>query len=243
MKCVFMAGGKGTRISAVSGELPKPMIPIEGKPVLEHEIECLRKQGCSDFIITVGHLGHVIMDYFGDGSRYGVTIRYYIENEPLGNAGALFQLKRELTQDFLLLNGDVLFDIDLERFIRRHKKNQAWVTLLTHPNDHPYDSGLIQADESGRVTRWLSKEDRRDPYNKNRVNAGLHLVSPEVLDRQPAGHRVDLDRQILKPLAGSGKMYVYDCPEYVKDMGTPQRLEEVREDFRRGLVYAKNLKK
>lgn len=242
MKCVFMAGGKGTRIASVSSEIPKPMIPIDGKPVLEHEIECLREQGFLDFIVTVGHLGNVIMDYFGDGSKLGVRIKYYIEKEPLGNAGALFKLKEELTEDFLLLNADVLFNVVFERFVECHKKSGALVTLFTHPNDHPYDSGLIVTNEMGEVINWLANEDKRDKFYKNRVNAGLHIISPEILSMPMMDSKVDLDRHILKPLAGTGKMYVYDSSEYVKDMGTPERLEEVRADFSRGLVDRKSLR-
>ena len=111
MKVVIMAGGKGTRISSVASDIPKPMIKIEDKPVLEHEIECLRSQGFTDLIITVSHLGNIIMDYFGDGSKFGVNIEYFNEVTPLGNAGALFQIKDKLTEDFLLINADAIFII------------------------------------------------------------------------------------------------------------------------------------
>ena len=237
-----MAGGKGTRISSIASEIPKPMIKICGKPVLEHEINCLKNQGFNDLIITVGHLGHVIVDYFGDGSRFGVNIEYYVEQEPLGNAGALFKLKEKLTEDFLLLNGDAVFDIDFNRFVEYHKQKKGLVTLFTHPNGHPYDSGLIIADEFGAVKRWLTKEDERPEYYRNRVNAGLHIISPIVLDRQIDSQKIDLDRHILKPLAGSGEMFIYDSPEYVKDMGTPDRYEGVCRDFSNGIVQGKNLK-
>ena len=103
-----MAGGKGTRISSVASDIPKPMIKIEGKPVLEREIECLKEQGFKDIIITVSHLGNIIIDYFGDGSKFGVNIEYFFEKEPLGNAGALFKLKDKLKEDFLLLNADAV---------------------------------------------------------------------------------------------------------------------------------------
>ena len=143
MKIVIMAGGKGTRISSVASDIPKPMIPINGKPVLEREIECLKNQGFTDLIITVSHLGQMIIDYFGDGSKFGVRIEYYFEKEPLGNAGALFKIKDKLTEDFLLLNADAIFDIDFNRFVAYHKEKGALVTLFTHPNSHPYDSGLV----------------------------------------------------------------------------------------------------
>lgn len=243
MKVVIMAGGKGTRISSVASDIPKPMIEIDGIPVLEREIQCLKEQGFEDLIITVSHLGHIIMNYFGDGLDFGVHIEYFVEEQPLGNAGALFELKNKLTEDFLLLNADSIFDIDFNRIVKFHKEKGGLVTLFTHPNSHPYDSGLIIADKTGAVEQWLTKEDARPKYYQNRVNAGLHVVSPEILEVRPEGAKVDLDRQLLKPLAGTGKMFCYDSPEYVKDMGTPERYEAVCKDFADGVVAGKNLKR
>ena len=250
MKVVIMAGGKGTRISSVASDIPKPMIKIENVPVLEREIECLRDQGFTDLIITVSHLGHIIMEYFGDGSGispttgklFGVNIEYFVEEIPLGNAGAFYRLKNKLKEDFLLLNADSVFDVDFNRFVTYHKEKGGLVTLFTHPNSHPYDSGLIIADKNGVVKKWLSKEDDRPQWYRNRINAGLHVISPKVLENEIDTPKIDLDRQLLKPLAGSGKMFCYDSPEYVKDMGTPDRYESVCRDFREGVVQAKNLK-
>lgn len=250
MKAVIMAGGKGTRLSDVARNVPKPMVKVEGKPILEHEIECLRRQGLRELIITVGHMGNIIMDYFGDGNRnspvtgksFGIHIEYYIEKESLGNAGALFKIRDRLTEDFLLLNGDAVFDVDFGRFEDYHRTKGGWVTLFTHPNSHPYDSGLIIADENGAVMQWITREEDRPDYYRNRVNAGIHIVSPRILTREINGKKIDLDRQLLKPLAGSGKMFCYDSPEYVKDMGTPGRYESVCRDFSKGVVQAKNLK-
>lgn len=250
MKAVIMAGGRGTRISSVASDIPKPMIEVGSKPVLEHELECLRDQGFTDIILTVSHLGNIIMDYFGDGSGispvtgkpFGVKIQYYFEKEPLGNAGALFQIKEKLTDDFLLLNADSMFDVDFNRFVAFHKKKGGLVTLFTHPNSHPYDSGLIIAADNGAVAQWLAKEDERPKYYRNRVNAGLHVISPKILETDIDTPQIDLDRQLLKPLAGTGKMFCYDSPEYVKDMGTPDRYEVVCNDFRKGRVQSKNLK-
>lgn len=240
-----MAGGRGTRIAAVASDIPKPMIPIEGKPVLERELECLRDQGFTDIILTVSHLGDIIMSYFGDGSRFGVHIEYYVEKQPLGSAGALFRIRDKLTEPFLLLNADAVFDVDFNRFVAYHRQRGGLVTLFTHPNSHPYDSGLIIADERGAVRQWLAKEDVRPQWYRNRVNAGLHVIDPAALDRVDIRgcDKVDLDRAVLKPLAGSGEMFCYDSPEYVKDMGTPQRYAAVCEDYRAGRVSAKNLKR
>ncbi len=242
MKVVIMAGGKGTRISSVASDIPKPMIEIEGKPVLEREIECLRSQGFTDIIITVSHLGNIIMDYFKDGSDFGVNIEYFFEKEPLGNAGALYQIKDKLTEDFLLLNADAIFDVDFNRFVDYHREKGGLVTLFTHPNSHPYDSGLIVADDNGSVLNWLAKEDDRPRYYRNRVNAGLHVISPKILENKIDTPKIDLDRQLLKPLSGTGRMFVYDSPEYVKDMGTPERYKSVCDDYAAGRVQGKNLK-
>lgn len=257
MKTVIMAGGKGTRISTLFPNIPKPMIPIDGTPVLEREIRSLVQQGFNEIIITVSHLASGIMGYFEDGRRFGASIEYFHEEVPLGNAGALCLLRNKIGKEpFLLLNADAVFDVDFNRMLEFHWTHKGLVTLFTHPNSHPYDSGLILANRDYVVERWLAKEDARPQWYKNRVNAGLHIIDPAVLDvveidPQRIGTtdsqtgetiKVDLDRQILKPFAGTGKMFCYDSPEYVKDMGAPERYHIVAEDFRTGRVQAKNLK-
>lgn len=242
MKVVIMAGGRGTRISELFPDIPKPMIPVCGIPVLEREISSLKEQGFTDIILTVGYKAESIMQHFGDGRKYGVQIEYFVEKEPLGNAGALFRIKDKLTEDFLLLNADAMFNVDFNRFVKFHKAHNGLVTLFTHPNNHPYDSGLIIANKEKKVEQWLTKEDKRPKYYQNRVNAGLHVINPEALDLKVTTDKVDLDRQVLKPLCSSGKIYCYDSPEYVKDMGTPERYETVCKDFENGTVEARNLK-
>lgn len=253
MKVVIMAGGRGTRIAELFPDIPKPLIPVDGMPILEREIRSLASQGFKDINLTVGYLADKIIAYFGDGSWLGVKIDYFVEKTPLGNAGALFQLKDKIGDEpFFLLNADAAFDVDFNRMLDFHKKHGALVTLFTHPNSHPYDSGLIIADKNGHVEKWLSKEDERPQWYNNRVNAGLHVIDPKVLELSlknleidpstgyPKG-KVDLDRQILKPLCGTGKMFCYDSPEYVKDMGTPERFHQVEADYKNGVVQAKNL--
>lgn len=253
MKVVIMAGGRGTRIAELFPNIPKPLIPVGGLPILEREIRSLASQGFKDIILTVGYLADKIIEYFGDGSRMGVKIEYFVEETPLGNAGALFQLREKIGDEpFFLLNADAAFDVDFNRMLDYHKEHGGLVTLFTHPNSHPYDSGLIMADKDGHVGKWLSKEDERPQWYNNRVNAGLHVIDPKVLDLSvknleielatglPKG-KVDLDRQILKPLCGTGEMFCYDSPEYVKDMGTPERFHQVEADYKNGVVQAKNL--
>lgn len=253
MKAVIMAGGKGTRISSVVSEVPKPMIMINDKPVLEYEISVLREQGINEIIITVSHMANQIMDYFGDGSKWDVSIEYYLEEQPLGNAGALYIIKDKLTDDFLLLNADYIFDINIKRFFDYHKEKGGLVTLFTHPNNHPYDSGLLITDENKAVVKWVNKEDEHPKWYRNRVNAGIQLINPQCLDLVDVRpyeigktidgktYKVDLDRDVLKPLCKLGKVFCYDSTEYVKDMGTPDRLKIVSEDVISGLVNAKKM--
>jgi len=248
MKVVIMAGGRGKRLGSLSEQIPKPLVKIQGVPILERELVCLREQGFTEIILTVGYLGNAIRDYFGDGSLVspvtnkplGVHIEYYFEKEPMGNAGALFRLKKHLTDDFLLLNADSLFDVDLRRLVAFHQDKHALATILSHPNSHPYDSGLLIAADNGEVKEWLTKEDQRPQWYKNRVNAGIHVISRELLEQEMPNGKVDLDRQLLKPLAGTGKLYCYDSTEYVKDMGTPERLAQVESDIRSGLVQSRS---
>ena len=260
MKTVIMAGGKGTRISEVYPDIPKPLIPMtspsgETKPVLEWEIESLQKQGFNDILLTVSHMHEKIEEYFGDGSKWGIRIRYFVEKTPLGNAGALYKIKDWLGKDdFLLLSADVVFDVDFGRFVRFHKDHNATASIYVHPNSHPFDSSIIDSDEDTKVIAWHNKGEDRPKWYKNLVNAGVHILNPDFfsdrkIDESSIGTentegktvKVDLDRDILKPLCRQGKLYCYKCSEYIKDMGTPDRLEHVSKDFRQGIVASKNL--
>lgn len=240
MIVVIMAGGRGTRITSINAEVPKPMIEICGKPILEYQIECLKKQKLTDLILVIGYLGNVIEEYFGNGKRFGVHIDYIREKFPLGTAGALYYLKNVIEDDFLLINGDIIFDVDILRFAAMHSENNGLVTIMTHPNNHPYDSSVIIAGADGQVVKWLTKEDERVWY-KNRVNAGLHMISPKLLQQFERPKKRDLDRDILKPLINNHELYIYDSPEYIKDMGTPERYYLVNEDIESGLVESRNL--
>lgn len=246
MKTIIMAGGRGTCIAELFPDIPKPLIPVDGMPILEREIRSLAAQGFDDIILTVGYLADKIINYFGNGNKFRVKIDYFVEKTPLGNAGALFRLRDKIGDEpFLLLNADAAFDVDFKRMLKYHKQKGGLVTLFTHPNSHPYDSGLIIADKEGHVEQWLSKEDTRPQWYENRVNAGLHVIDPEILELSSKSldlsSKVDLDRQVLKPLCGTGKMFCYNSPEYVKDMGTPERFHQVENDYKSGVVQAKNL--
>ncbi len=259
MKVIIMAGGKGTRIASIKSDVPKPMIEICGKPILQWQIENLKACGLSDITLVIGYLGHVIKEYFQDGSRFGVSISYFEEDHPLGTAGALF--KMDFDDDFLLMCGDVIVNVDFTRFIDFHRKHQAWASLMAHPNGHPYDSSLLVTEmlppqeegsiptDTHRVVRWMNKEDER-LYYKNRVNAGIEIISPQLLQatmkhfvpsHPETPDKIDLDRDVLKPNIASGKIFAYDTSEYIKDMGTPDRYFEVEKDIMSEKVKARNL--
>lgn len=240
MYAVIASGGKGTRVASVNASVPKPMLQINGKPVLQHQIECLKRQNITNIILTIGHLGEKIRDYFGDGRQFGVKIDYLVEETPLGTAGALYYIKNRILEDFFLINGDLIFDMDLHRLMAFHKSCDAIATLVVHPNDHPFDSGIVVTSENGQVTGWLTKEEKRGWY-RNCVNAGIHVISPHLLETLSEAKKTDLDRDLLRPAISTGKVFSYRTPEYIKDMGTPERIIEVENDLASGLVQSKNL--
>lgn len=244
LQVIIMAGGKGTRMRSIARDIPKPMISVAGKPLLERQIEFFIRNGVHEITISIGYLGHIIKEYLGNGERFGVKIRYIEETSPLGTAGAL-RFSTPGPELLLVVNGDILFDFDLERMITYHREKHSDITLFTHPNQHPYDSAIIIADFDGRIVQWLNKEEMREAV-PNRVNAGIHLIQREALDFGNSvwdKQVVDLDREILKPNIHNKKMFAYDSPEYVKDMGTPERLLQVEKDLAAGIVAARNLRK
>jgi D-glycero-D-manno-heptose 1,7-bisphosphate phosphatase len=242
MRTAILAGGQGTRMAALYPDLPKPMIPVAGKPVLQHQMELLKNSGIRDITLVVGYKSDVIQEYFGNGEAFGVQIKYIVEDKPLGTGGALSLLPRDET---LVLFADVYFDIDISRFVRFHRELQASVTLFVHPNDHPMDSDIVVTGEGGNVLAWKSKKDADRGDLRNLVNAGLYVFSADAL---PVGDAVkrDLEHDLIMPILSRGKVFAYRSTEYVKDMGTPERLkavnEAVTEDVERGVATARNFK-
>lgn len=236
-----MAGGFGKRLAGFYGDRPKPMVEICGRPVLEYQIENLRKSGITDIIIVVHHMKEHIINYFGDGSNLGVRISYYEEQTPLGTAGALFRIKEQLSDDFLLINGDLIFSVDFSRMIDFHIKNKALATLFVHPNSHPYDSELVVCDKDNVVTDWF-RCDGCGNY-KNCVNAGIHILSKELLYSSQRKDKLHLRADVIEPVISTGRVYAYHSAEYVKDMGTADRLRHVTADVEKGIVFAKRADK
>lgn len=238
MKVVIVAGGRGKRISEIFPGVPKPLIPIDGIPILERQLTNFKEQGFKEFIFTVSYLSEQIIRYFGDGRRFGVNIEYYIENEPLGNAGALFHIKEKLSKTFILVNADSLFNFDFSKMLLFHFDKKSLITIAVHPNSHPFDSAIIEIDNDHRVVNWFSKEDKKPEYYSNLVNAGIHVVEKSILEEMNFPDKVDLDRDILKKFVNAG-LYAYKTSEYIKDMGTPERYKSVSEDVKNGL-YKQN---
>lgn len=249
MIAVIMAGGKGTRLRAITkGEIPKPMVEVAGKPILEWQIEQLKKYGIDEVIMVVGNLSDKITEYFGDGSGFGIGISYIVEKEALGTAGALFYLKDELARrkadEFLMVFGDLFFDFDIDRMIDFHHKKNAVVTLLSHPNAHPFDSDLIVTDGNEKVTAFDSKHNDRTAYwYDNCVNAGIYVMSAQVTQRIKAPVKTDLEHDVLADMVNNKEeVYAYRTPEFVRDIGTVERIEQTVKDIERGLVEKKNLR-
>lgn len=244
MKAVIQAGGKGTRISEITGDvIPKPMLEISGYPILYHQMMNLKKNGITDITVIIGHLGNVIKDYFGDGKQFGLNISYVEEDpqKPLGTAGSLYFLKDKLKENFVFLLADVFIDIDFEKMEQYHIANNADVTLLTHPNGHPFDSDLV-VEEGGVVKAFDYKSNDRTTYNyKNLVNAGVMIFSPSVFKYLTELRKYNYEKDIIVPLINDGKVVSYKSSEYAKDMGTPERYRRVQEDYNSGICDAKNL--
>lgn len=236
---VILAGGKGTRLASVAGDVPKALVPIGGKPVMEHQLELLASAGIRDVRIFAGHLAGKIRDFTGDGSRFGLRVAIEVEDQPLGSAGAVLQKLDSLPEHFLVLYGDTMLAVDLGRFARAHLQRGADLTTFVHPNDHPHDSDLVETDAKGRVTALHPYPHPEGRHFGNLVNAALYAVRREAL-RPWAGQAVkrDFAKDVLPALLAAGSpIEAYRSTEYIKDMGTPARLAKVSNDWQAGRIH------
>jgi D,D-heptose 1,7-bisphosphate phosphatase len=230
---VIVAGGKGTRLSALFGNIPKALVPVGGKPVLQHQLELAAKAGVRSATIFAGFLADQIAEFVGDGSRFGMTIAVRVEDAPLGNAGAVLQSLDSLPDRFFVMYGDVMMAVDLERMARFHLDHAASFTAFVHPNDHPFDSDLIEADAEGLVTALHNAPHAQGQVYDNLVNAALYVVERKALT--PASGKQDFTKDVMPGLIASGaKVLAYRSAEYIKDMGTPERLARVEADLKSG---------
>ena len=241
MKIVVIAGGQGTRIASVNADIPKAMIPIDGKPILEYQILMAKRYGFTDFLFIIGYLGDQIREYFGDGAKWGVTIKYFQETQPLGTAGALGYLKDKLTEEFFVFYGDTVMDFDMIHMLDFHHRKHADATLLVHPNDHPYDSDIVDVDKDGKVKNFFIKPHPDCFISHNMVNAALFIFSPSILSEIEVGTKSHIEKNVLpKCLQDGMRLYGYNTAEYIKDMGTPDRYYAVSEDVISGKVNRLN---
>ncbi len=236
MKAVILAGGRGTRLDALGLDVPKPLAPVCGVPILARQLDALAKDGVRDIIIVTGYRAGQIEDYVGSGEERGVNVSYFREETPMGTGGALYRLG--LDEDFLVLGGDLLFDIDISAMLAFHKEHGAAATLFAHPVDHPFDCTLIRADADSRVLSFIPKERRGGDY-ANLCNAGIQILSPALLETDDAPPYADLDRDIIYSAVNTGRVFAYKSYEYVKDMGTPARLSEAENALKLGMPARK----
>jgi D,D-heptose 1,7-bisphosphate phosphatase len=240
---VILAGGKGTRLKDRLGDLPKPMIPIAGRPLLEHQVELARAHGFEEVLMFVHHRADLIQAHFGDGSRRGVRVRYIVETEPLGTAGAVLAGFDQLADRFAVMYGDTMVNVDLTRLWRAHEQSGAEATLLLHPNNHPFDSDLVEMDDHDRVTAFHNRPHPTDRWFQNLVNAGLYVIEKKALtpwreNKQPQDFGKDLFPAMLR--AGAF-LLGYNTPEFIKDIGTPSRYDWVCAQYAAGIVQRSSL--
>lgn len=235
---VITAGGRGLRLASVTGDVPKVLVPVGGKPVLAHQLELASRAGIEEVSIFAGHLAEKIRAFVGDGSRFGLKASVFTEAAPLGNAGAILESLDLLPEHFFVVYGDLMMAVDLQRMARFHLERQADLTILVHPNDHPHDSDLVETDAADWVKAIHAYPHPPNQIFDNLVNGALYVARREALRPWSgvAGKR-DFTRNIMPGLiANGGRVLAYRSSEYIKDMGTPSRLETVEADWQAGRI-------
>ncbi len=238
MKAIILAGGRGKRLGSFGKKIPKPLIKIGEKPVLEHQIVLLEKYGIKDIWLLLGYLGDEIKEYFGDGKKWDVNINYHQENKLLGTAGAIKTLEKEIREDFLVFSGDVMLDFNVQRFINYHRQKKEKIgSIIVHPNDHPFDSDLVEVDNSGKITSLLIRPHNPGTTFRNLSIASVFIFSAKIFKYITSQKKSDIEKDVLPLiLKAKQKIYAYNTPEYLKDIGTPERLKKVNQDYLSGKI-------
>ena len=240
MKAIILAGGKGTRLSDVNSAIPKVLFEISNKPILEYQLEFLESNDIEEVYVSTGFMSELIEEFIMDyQSKSRLKINISKEDKPMGTGGALSLLK-DINSDVLLLYGDVFCDFKFDNFSDFHKSNNSLISLFVHPNDHPHDSDLVQVDSDSRVTKLHYKDNKPEFFN-NLANSGIYLIDSNVINSLKL-KKQDFEKDILAQYISGGRVFAYNSPEYVKDMGTPERLKKVGEDFANGKTKMKNLR-
>ncbi len=227
-KAFILAGGHGTRLRPITQEIPKPMLPIHGRPILEHLIEFFKKNGIKEIILSVGFKKEVIMDYFGDGKKLGVNIRYVAETTPLGTAGPLLRASDLLTETFVLSNGDELKDFDLSDMYLFHKRNNAMATIALTQVDNPEEYGAVRL-QGTHIVEFIEKS--KGPLATRMINAGLYILEPSVLRYVKKG-KCMMEKHVFPVLAKEQKLYGYPFVGQWFDTGTFERYESAIKKWR-----------
>ena len=224
---VIMAGGEGTRLRPITYEIPKPLIPIHGKPMLEHQINMLKNNGIMDVILCVGYKNEKIREYFGDGSRFGVNIKYVVEDRPLGTAGPLRLIKKILKKTFVVINVDTLMNPEIGMIYDFHKKNNALITILLVTVDDPSSYGVVSL-RGNQIIDFVEKPKKNAPSNL--INAGLMVFEPEAIKFISKNKYMleDLYKRVLK----TNKIFGYPHDKKVYDVGTHERYEKAIKEWK-----------
>jgi mannose-1-phosphate guanylyltransferase/phosphomannomutase len=230
VKAVVMAGGEGTRLRPLTSNQPKPMVPIVGKPCMEHILELLKQHGLSEVIVTVAFLPQAIRGYFGDGESLGMKVGYSVEESPLGTAGSVRLAADQLDETFLVISGDALCDIDLTALIDFHKEKGAAVTIGLKSVDNPLEFGIVVTDEDGRVERFLEKPSWGQVFSDT-INTGIYVLEPEVLNHVPADRPYDFSKELFPLLLEMGRpIYGHVCTGYWQDIGNLDQFRQANFD-------------
>ena len=237
MKAFILAAGLGTRLRAAGLDVPKAMVPIGGKPLLERHLELFKRQGIREFIVNLHHLPKEITNYFGDGARFGVRIVYSHESELLGTAGAVKKMEQELRDGaFIVFYGDNLVRMDFAPLVALHQARRAAATVALFASPEPWTGGVVEMDSNGRVARFVEKPDPKQ-VSTNLISAGIFVVEPAVLDVIPAGRFYDFGKDVFPRLLAEGQpVYAMQPEAYIQDVGTPERLAKAQHDFERGVL-------
>lgn len=228
MKAIILSAGLGTRMQQAFPGIPKVMLPIGGKPLLEHHILHLKKFGFDEIFINLHYLPERIKNYFGDGKKFGVKITYSVEPEILGTAGALVNFKKYLTGTFAVIYGDVFTVLNFAKMLAFHKNKKSQATLLVHQTDHPQDSDLVKINKSGRILKFYLKPHQKPVKDANLSSAAIYILEPGILKFLPKKVPADFLHDFFPQILEKVKLYGYVSEKYTKDMGTPERYEKIK---------------
>lgn len=233
MKAVILAGGKGTRLKPYTTVFPKPLMPIGDKPILEIVIRQLKSYGFDEIIMAVGHLAELIMTFFNDGSKYGIKIKYIREDKPLGTAGSLALMKDELTEAFLMMNGDVLTTLDFSDLVRYHKRKGAIATIALKRRDVKIDFGVVEFNEgNNNIIGYIEK-----PIIDYLVSMGVYVFDPRVLEYIRLEECLDFPDLIKNLISNREIVKGYSFDGYWLDIGRPDDYDEANKDLEK--IYDK----